>query len=263
MKTITFNNKQYQVPQSWSEVTLQMQITATAISSTQDYIKTLGVMSAYTKIPVEDLKHAEIHEMKSIMEALAFVDKEVVVDKTESFVYSGETYSVGQSIIKQEWQDYVSIQTAIAKYQDDVWTQLAYIVAVMAKKEGETLDDFDVNDRAKHLMGLDVQTCQNVAGFFLNSQMALESITALSSPAVVVESLRNKVQQLDDSLKTLKQSRGGNLLIILWIMIIRKWTKYSMRQWEKYFNSPASSNSKKNSNKNWKPLRLRKHAKNR
>lgn len=262
MKTIQFNKQQYSIPESWSEVTIRQQIQAEKFEDSQKHVKTLGVLAAYTGIDIDELKQAETQKLMKVMEYLKFISEPMSTDNLHEFEYKGEKYSVSENLIKQEFQDYVAAQTAIAMYENDKWTQLLYLLAIMAKKGEETLSDYDVNERVQHLMEIDVETCNRVAAFFLSSQRALGLIGMLSSPAAMQQEVQNKVQQLETSLKTLRESRGGNLFIRLWIMIIRKWIRFLNRQSQKYFNSLQSNNSKKSWMPNFKRLLWKKRRKN-
>jgi hypothetical protein len=250
MKTIKFNNKQYQVPENWSEVTLGQQIQVSEISHGEKYVKTLGIIAGYTKIPVDELKHAKIQDVNAIMESLTFLQDDISEEPITEFQFRGETYYVHQNLLEQEFQDFVSIQTAIAEAGDKRWQASPYILAVMAKRQGETLDDYDIRARAKAFQELDVVTANRVAAFFLSSSKVLKSISMLSSPAIQQEALRNKWRELKDSVKQLKKQHGGNLLIRLWTTILLRWTTYLEKQWEKSCSSPAS----KPSRKKWKTI---------
>ncbi len=184
MKTIEFNKKKYDVPQGWHEITIRQQIKVKELASTQTYIKSLGVISAYIGIPIEELRTVKTAEVVDIMNELAFIDTPIDNQPIFKFTFKGEEYSVSDSIVKQEFQDYVAAQTAIAEYQDDEWRTLAYLTAIMAKKDKENLDSYDINERAEYLMDLDCETCNRIASFFLSSQRLSEYISVLSSPAI-------------------------------------------------------------------------------
>ena len=261
MKAIKFNDREIHVPTAWNEITIKQQIEAEKIQNTQKHIKNMGIMAAYTGIPLEELREAPVPSLLNVVEALSFIDTPISTEPLFQFTYRGEEYNVSDTIIKQQWQDYVAAQTAIAEYEEDIWTQLSYLLAIMAKRSGETLNNFDVNERALYMQGVDVETCQRVASFFLSNQKVSEYISVLSSPAVVELSLENKFNELSLTLNQLKKQRGGNFAIRLWIGVIKMWIRFSKKEWAKSSNSQVSNNSKKNWKQTCKRLLLKKQTK--
>lgn len=254
MKTIEFNKNKYIVPESWKEVSVKQQIEAHRLSQNEKYVKAIGVLSAYTNIPVEDLKKAKTPMLLETMKHLAFINTPISSEPLFEFEYKGDKYNVVENIMQQQFQDFIALQTAIAEYKDDYWKQLTFILAIMAKKKGETLDSYDVTERASYLEDIDVETVNRVAAFFLSSKKALRLISALSSPQAQGIILQSKSEELSSTLSRLKTLRGGNLLIRLWIFVSRLWLRFYMRQWEKRFNSQHSSKPKKSWKQTYKKL---------
>lgn len=254
MKTIKFLNKNYNCPESWQDVSVRQQIEVETLSNTQTYIKSLGVISAYTGIPIDEIKKANIKDLLEVMQSLSFIDSELSKEPLFEFEYKGDKYSVSETILKQEFQDWIAAQTAIAEYRDNNWKQLVYLLAIMAKRDGESLDSFDVNERAEYLMDIDVETCQRIGAFFLSNQRVLEFISMYSSPEVQREIAQSKIKELRHTVDKLKKQRGGNVLIRLWIGVMRLSIRFYTRQLEKLCNSQVSDNSIKNSNRTWKKL---------
>ena len=246
MKKIKFNNVEYSVPTKWEEVTLAMQIKVSDVAAQQQYVKTLGIIAGYTGISVDELKISPVHSLTKVMKQLEFLQTDIPNEPIYNFTFNGHNYHVTDNILEQEFQDFVAIQTAIGEHKENIWKLTPYLLAVMAKREGETLDDYDINKRAEEFKQLDVVTANRVSAFFLSNTKALNFVMTLSSPEVIEGILRNKNQELQDSLNKLRKQRGGNLLIRLWIMTSRKYIKFLNKNWEKFYNSPASNNSKKN-----------------
>lgn len=258
MKTIEFKGKEYQCPESWRDISLKMQVEAHNLSQNEKYVKAIGVLSAYTKIPVEDLKRAEKPLLMETMKHLAFINTPISDEPLFEFEYKGEKYNILESMTKNQFQDYVSLQTVVNMYKDDNWKQLSYIIAIMAKKQGETLDDYDIEERAKYFEDIDVETLTRVSAFFLKSKKALNLITVFSSPQIQAILVEDKLNELKNIQNRLKAQRGGNLLIRLWIFVSKHWLRFYMRQWEKSYNSQHSKKPKKTWKEIWKGLRLKK-----
>ena len=259
MKEFTLDKVTYQIPESWHEVTIRQQMIAEELQDSQTYVKSLGVLSAYSGIPIDILKHTPTAELTNIMSELSFINTEV--DKTPifKFTYKGEEYNVSESLLNNQFQDYIAGQTAILEYKNNSWKQLSYLVAIMAKKQDETLDSFDLNKRAEFFMDLDVQTVSQVAGFFLENQKISELISMLSSPEIIKAGVQNKVNELDNTLTVLRMHHGKNFLYRWLTWILRKYTHYIVSQWEKSLNLPASVNSTWSLKQTWKKLLSKKH----
>lgn len=240
MKEIKFKSKTYKVPTNWHEVSLRMQMKVSEIESKELHVKTIAVISAYTGIPVDELKQANVIDLKEIMQSLSFIETEVSTKPIFNFNYKGHDYNVMESLINNQFQDYVAAQTAISEYGNNTWKQLSYLVAIMAKRDGETLDSFDVNERAEYMMDLDVSTCNGIAAFFLSNQKALNFISQWSSPQMVESGLENKLQELETTLSQLLKHRGKNLLIRWWVGTSRNYIKSIRSQSEKSLNSHVS-----------------------
>lgn len=237
MKTVRFLNKDVRVPEKWQDVTVKMQIRAAEIESAETYVKSLGMISAYTSVPVDDLKKARIEDVKEILQHLSFLNEEIKAMPCFVFTFKDEEYHVKPNILEQEFQDFVAAQTAMMEYKDEYWKQLTYLLAINAKKEGESLNDFNINDRAKHFEDIDVVTVSGIAAFFLSNQMLSNYIIQLSSKEEINKEVLESLKELQHTTKTLKKQRGGNLLIKSWIMISQKYSKSLAQAWEKYYNS--------------------------
>jgi len=253
MKEIQFLNKKYKIPESWDDVTLGMQMQVSTVASQQTYVKTLGILAGYTGIPVEDLKAAKINDLERVMKAMTFLQEPIPEEPVFKFELHGKEYVVNANILDQQFQDYVAIQTAISEYGENKWMVTPYILAVMAKHNEETLDDFDILERAKEFEDIPIPIANGITAFFLSSLKVSKSITMFSSPEVVESIVQSKVKELKDSVEQLRKQRGGNLLIRLWIMILRKYIKSLECHWEKYCNSLQSKPSKKR----WKLTSMR------
>ena len=246
MKTIKFNNKEYSIPENWGEVTIRQQILAESLSNTQTYIKSIGIMAAYTGIPIDELKKANAKELVEVMSLITFIDSELSKEPLFEFEYKYNKYNVTDTLMKQQFQDWVAAQTAIAEYKDNNWKMLAYLLAIMAKRENESLDNYDVNERAEHFMDIDVETCNRIGAFFLSNHQVSTLLLMLTSPEAQQEILTSKMQELKHTVDKLKKQRGGQWYMRLWIGVMRLWIRYYTHQLEKYFNSLRLNNSTKN-----------------
>lgn len=237
MKTIKYKGNEYSCPTSYDEVTVRMQMQAEAIETNQKYVKTLGMLSAYTGIDIQLLKEGNADELVQLFKHIEFINEPLSTEPLFQFEFKGNTYNVSQTLVQQQFQDFVAAQTAIAEYNNNNWKLLTYLLAIMAKRDGETLDNFDINERAMHFEMIDVNTCNRIAAFFLSNQKISNLITLLSSPQVQRDIVLGKLKELKNSLESLRKQRGGKWYIKLQIGLILMWIKYYNRQLVKYYNT--------------------------
>jgi len=252
MKTIQFLNKKYIIPESWDDVTLKMQMEVSSVAAQQTYVKTLGILAGYTGIPVEELKTAKISDLERVMKSMTFLQTPIPEAPVFNFNFNGKNYVVQENILEQQFQDYVAIQTAIGEYGENKWMVTPYILAIMCKHDKETLDDFDINTRAKEFEELPISIANGISTFFLSNLTVSKSIMMFSLPEVQESIIQSKINELKHSVEQLRKQRGGNLLIRLWTMILRKYIKSLECHLAKYYNLPASKHSKKK----WKPTSM-------
>ena len=255
MKQIKFNGKDYDIPTEWKDVTVEMLIKSSELSELLNDAPVVAIISAYTGIPVSDLKKNKATEVTTILEDMYFISTDYKPVPKTSFVLDGITYKCEDDIVNQKFEDWVSVQTALYNFGADRARALPRILAIMCKKDGETLDDFNLDERTKLFMKLPMTDAKDVEAFFLHLLQAYKSVSLLSSTQdVQKEIVLHKVQELSDTLKTRKGQTGifsgGRFLIGIYQLQLL-WVK---KQLEKYFNLQHTNNSKKNwmqTCKNW------------
>jgi hypothetical protein len=246
MKKIQFNNKSYDIPTKWEEVTLEQQIEVSEIATNNQSVRMLSILSAYTGIPVNELKKSKTSKLMTVLNKLTFINTPIPNTPIIKFKFSGETYYISESFIDQEFQDYVSIQTIIAEYKENIWKSTPHILAVMAKKEGESLDDYDVNKRAELFKKLPLNIVNGVNTFFLSNLIGLNTYTQLSSQKTVTKLLKEEENKLNLLINKLEQQRGGRWHIRLLTTIYIKLIKSLKKGLVKYYNSTLLKSLKMN-----------------
>jgi len=236
MKTIQFNNNKYKVPESWDEVSLSMQMEVSRVASIQKHVKMLGIIAGYTGIPMEELKTAKINRLYVLMESLTFMGTDIPINKKLEWEFSGHTYSVDKNLGEMQFQDFISIQTILADNKDTYYDALPILVAVLAKREGETLDDYDPIERAKIMAEMPISVASSIASFFLLNENYSKLLTHLSSTQVQESIVLGKLKELKRTASPLDQPRGGKLRTRLLLGIIRKYTKYLEQRLTKHFS---------------------------
>ena len=245
MKKIQFNNKEFNIPQKWDEITLEQQIKVSDIVSIQSHVKMLSILSAYTGIPVQELKTSPIYKVEKVMQHLKFINEPIPSEPVLKFLFKDEYYYITENIIEQQFQDYISIQTILMENKDNIWKALPFMIAVLAKKEGETLDDYDVYERAEEFKQLPLPIVNGINSFFLSSKKVLEYSILLSSQENQIKIVEEKEKELKNLLKQSDQHTGGTLFTRWLITLYKKLILLFVNRLVKYFKSSQSNTSKK------------------
>lgn len=246
MKTITFNNKQYNIPQEWSEVTIAMLIQSSLLADILDEAPIIAIVSAFTNIPVQQLKSNKAIEVQDILTIMTFVDNEYKPEPSTSFEFNGETYYCNEDLTQQNFEDWVSIQTALFNYKDNLVKALPRMIAILCKKKGETLDDFDLTERSKMFEALPMTKAKDIEAFFLSSINAYKSLTLLSSIVDINQNIAlAKIQELQNTAKAYKERTGTSFFTKLQIGALQSYLKLVKEVLVRYSSSEPTKPLKK------------------
>lgn len=237
MKNIKVNGNSYQIPTDWNEITLGKQLEVERLSAENPDYKILAVIAGYTGIQIDELKKLNVNEVKVIYELLGFLNTPLPNTSISEFEYKGEKYYLIPSLLKAEFQDFLSIETAMQNFKASQYKALPYIIAVVSKKKKdngyESLSDYDLEQRAKHFLELPISIANQVNVFFclvelmsnLDYQQYLEGLNLN-----IVESINNTI------LLTNKQV-GTGWLTRLQMKALSIYLKFIKLRWTKYYSS--------------------------
>ncbi len=242
MKTIILNNKKYIIPEKWDEVTLkqQMKVSEDNDKITIPDLKKFAILSGYCNIPIEELKHAKLTELTELFKNMAFINEELPNKPIIEFDFNGKHYYAGQNLAEMEFQDFVSIENIIHEHSGNTYNALPTILAIMCKQKKdngvlESLDDYDVQQRAKEFEELPLVTAHNLSLFFSNSvNLFSKAIPLFLSPEVEKVVVEKKIQNIES---TLKELDGKGLLTRFVSGILRYCLKFIKRQHNKRYTS--------------------------
>lgn len=247
MKEIQFNEKKYNIPENWEEVTLGMLMKVSEYETLLNDAPIVSIIAGYTGIELTELKTSRVQEVQEIMETLDFIYTPYEPKPTNKFVFEGVEYMANENIEETEFQDWVSVQTVLYENKNNQVMGLTKLVAIICKKEGESLDDFNVMERAKMFERLPMTIGKDIEGFFLHSLTAYNAITLLYSTIPEQEKLvLHKFSELNDIMKKQQRARGWYSPMRWLIGIYRLYLKFLKRDLERYFNSKSTEISKKN-----------------
>jgi hypothetical protein len=249
MKTIEFQEKLYNVPTEWQEVTLGMQIKTSELVDILEDAELIAIIAGYTGIPVDELRLSNLKAIEPIVDILDFIYMPYVPVPTNEFIYKEERYSTKHDIAEVCFEDWVSVQTILYNHRDNPVLGLPKILASLYKKADETLDDFNLNDRSGYFMDLPITIARDCEGFFLTNLQAYKGISQLSLIIKEEEKLiLSTLIELDNTMIRRKAENGISFSTKLVIMISRIYIWYLKRELERYFNYGRSKPYKRNFN---------------
>lgn len=245
MKKIEFNKNEYLIPENWFDVTVGMLIKASELDEILD-APIIAIISAYTGIPVRELKVSKSTEVQEILSIMSFLSTPYEPKPRTEFQYEGKDYECQDDLIDQSFEDFVSIQTCLYNYRDEPTKGLARLLAIYCKGKAETLSDFNLDERQKLFEGVSMTIAKDIEAFFLQSLNAYKGLSVLSSiqekeSDIVLESckeLRNTVRQS-------KEQIGGFSLTRLQIGLFQIYLWLWQKELVKYYNSPRIKLSKR------------------
>lgn len=247
MKTIELNNKKYQVPTDWNEVTLRMQMKVSADSDaiTIPELKKLAILSGYASIDIDELKHAKLSDLTELFNTMKFINEPIPAQPIIEFEFNGSHYYCGQHIAETEFQDFMSIHTVVEENSGNTYQALPTILAIMCKKKKangilESLDDYDVRARAEEFLDLPITIAQSLQLFFsIVGEQYSNAILLSSNPELIRLATQSRIDEVENMLKKLG---GKGLLTRCAIGILRFYLKSIKRQLNKHFiSTPAES----------------------
>lgn len=243
MKEIQFNNKKYSVPTSWDEVTLhrQMQVERYASNQTNEAAKKIAMIAGYSGIPINELKNAHINKITPLMKHIQFINEPFPKEPLYEFEHRGVKYSVLDTLTKGEFQDWISYETVMQDYKDNTYNALPIVIAILAKREGESLDDYDPIERSKEFYDLPISIAHRLWVFFYLTEKGFTLPTQLSSIQKLV--LERSFLESENILSR----RGGTVLHTLWLRLLKSYVKSLKKSWSSYLTTFQS----RDSNQSW------------
>lgn len=232
MKKITFQDKEYNVPTSWDEVTLKQQVEVSKVAKEQKHIKQIALVAGYTGIDIDVLKKTNIKELQPLFKHIEFVSQPINEEPIERFTHNGVEYSVTPTLLKSQFQDFISLENIVKEFEEREYEALPIMIAILAKKDGESLDDYDIMQRSKAFEDLSITTANRLKVFFyLLVNQSLVSSEGYSNLNKVVQ------KKISDSKSTVKKQGGKGLLTRLHRGTSLSYMKSIEKAWNKYYTS--------------------------
>lgn len=232
MKTLELKDKTIYIPESWNDVTLKQQLTYERLYKSESDYKSLGIIAGYCDLKMDEVKRIPLNDTKYIFQHIDFISTPIQNMPVTEFEYKNEKYSVVQTLLKAETQDFVSIESLLENYKDKENLALPYIVAILAKKQNESLSDFDLELRAKHFEDLPITIANGIWFFFA----ATAKMYTIDFREVLASHNQSINQSISSILTTVKTRKSGGIYTRLQRAILRNYLKYLQRNWSKYYS---------------------------
>lgn len=238
MVTAKINGKEYNIPTQWNDVTVKIQLDVLKITRTDNF-RELLMVSAYTGIELDLLKKMSRADFEAIRSQLEFVFIDIEDSPIENFVHNGHEYSLLPSMERAQTQDFITLESLMSNYQGKEHEALPYVVAVVAKREKETLFDYDVMERGKEFYSLPYPIAHNIYLFFCAYEKAF------SPDLRAYLSLQHKKMQesLNYSESILRVSVGMGLWKKFLKVILLLYVRFIRKMWKSFFSSVLSESN--------------------
>lgn len=245
MQEIRFKDQVYSIPTSWDEVTIAQQIEADTLANEYPNLKGLIERSAYTGIPFQLIREASATdpELINLFKVTSFIEKQgLPIEPVHEFIHNGHTYSVLDSLLEAQAQDFISTQAIVneSKNNGSAWQSMPQLIAIIAKRPGETLDDYKIDVRAKEFETLSLSIANRLYVFFC---LIANAFTTNSHQTLIEQN--QVITMLIKNLKdTAKQRDGMGWSGRLRMKILLKYLLYLERGWKTFYSGFKSEVSK-------------------
>ena len=252
MRKITYNEKVYNIPTDWNEITIRQHLAA------EDLAKELGkelefmaIVSAYTDIPIGLIKKGMTQEMHEIMQSLEFLTQDYKPNPITKFLFKKEEYFIEPYLVNNQFQDWLTVQTILTNNEENPMHGIARVIAVIAKKKDETLDDFNLDEREELFKDLPMDIVKDIESFFLLNYQKSKMNMLLSSKEFQSDYLLLKLSELRVLLKRQKRLHGRFSPTRWLIGIFMFYISLKEKALVKSFNSTQSNKFTITFNKRW------------
>lgn len=135
--TIDGVEKNYNIPESWDDVTLGMfeKIVSIDMNGENDLLDSMKLVSAVTGMEMEDVMLIPIDEMPKILDLLKFANTEVEQRKTDSIKIGDDEYFVKDDFNKMTTGEVISVDMISKKYNGKVERAISEFMCIFLRKK--------------------------------------------------------------------------------------------------------------------------------
>jgi hypothetical protein len=242
LKTILINGNSYSIPKSWDQVSIEQQLTVERLTIEQPELKSMAVIAGYTNSKIEQIKHLHLNDVKLLLNELSFIGEPIPVIPTTDFEHRGNKYSILKTLLKSEFQDFLTIETLLDNHKGKEYQALPFIIAVLAKKEGESLSDYDLESRSKEFLDLPITIANNIYLFFCT----IGKISSIDSHKILKEMDQDLNVSMNYMINMVRKLNGGQWSIRLLRVLLLIYLKSLKKNWKAYYSGYNLKTEKQN-----------------
>ena len=179
--------KQYQFPTDWSEVTIQQFSDLYSIDTNihQGMFYTFEIIHKLTGIDREIIEQIDYEDFKELIKNLAFVYEPVTDEKKDSIIVDGEEYFLYSEFNKYTAGEVISIETIIQSAGGDIKKVMSKLLCVFLrkKKEDGNLEKYNTSFMARDekFKKIKISEINHIFSFFLTGRDSSPNNTMVSS----------------------------------------------------------------------------------
>ena len=226
MLDITLKDTKYQLPTTYREVSFGRFVAALDIVKGDGgaFRKATALIALLSSAPLADIKQSSSSELLDWNTALGFLYEKMDVDSDEPLRYfevNGTRFFVNNLDVTG---DFITYEDVIMTFKDHEYEGLPVQLALLCRREGETLDAVQTNsdllaERIEIMKELNTEAVFRIAGFFLHREESTQQFTALStSLATMKNQLLNQINydlaKSTDGTKRLSTLQAASLKLI-------------------------------------------------
>lgn len=199
MITIKINSIEYSCPTTWADITMRQYLAVVALVVPEKFKSYIAgdkvkfshkeIQDAYSymakvvevccgipyEVGMKQVKATELQKLWYHIERTLKADYEYQYAVSEngtktSFLFEGETYYLPTKLMTEETAGELVmaqlLQDGCKQLENGSYIALTKLTAVLCRKAGEWYEDYDIEQRAEHFLGLPMDTLLYV-GFFL------------------------------------------------------------------------------------------------
>ena len=167
MKQISFINQDYNLPESWQDISLKNLL---LINQLKDEDKTWSnIIEILTGIKKENLRNANVDDVEALKEMLLFTNELPEFKPIFNFEFDNKKWCLNENIFELSYGQFEDCMTYEKQFEKDELKRITYIISVVLALESQQEYDSKLNEaRAKLFEALPCTIAYGIANFFLS-----------------------------------------------------------------------------------------------
>lgn len=189
MKEITYLNKNYNLPESWDDITIEQVL---KINELKDKNKTwTNIINILIGLSYEDLRNANISDVEALKDLLFFTNEAPEFKPAFEFEFNNEKWILTKDLFNITYGQYEDCMTYEKNHTENKLKRITLILSVILEEQSQKKYDCNLNEqRAIMFEKLPCNIALGIYNFFLSTQrLSMIDINAFMK----VKGMRKKV----------------------------------------------------------------------